>query len=59
MSILAASKQLDAVNLGDDISYRKLAGKHNVCRSTLIRQAKGVLSPREDDRKCVVHAENG
>ena len=49
MSVKAAIQELDAADSDEDISYRKLAAKHRICRSTLTRQAKGIHVSRQDD----------
>ena len=48
MSVKAAIKELRAADSDEDISYRKLAQKHHICRSTLARQAQGIHASRDD-----------
>jgi hypothetical protein len=48
MSVKAAIKELRAADSDEDISYRKLAKKHHICRSTLARQAQGIHALRDD-----------
>jgi hypothetical protein len=47
-SIHAAVEDLETRDDGDDISYQKIADKHNVERSTLTRRARGQNQPRKE-----------
>jgi hypothetical protein len=47
-SIYAAVEDLELRDDGDDISYQKIADKHNVERSTLTRRARGQNQLRKE-----------
>ena len=49
MSVKAAIEELRAAESDEDISYRKLAKKHSVCRHTVSRRAQGVHASRADE----------
>ena len=48
MSINAAIKELESTDVGEQLSYRKLAKKHSVSRVTLAERAQGIHASVQD-----------
>jgi hypothetical protein len=49
MSVKAAIQELEAATSEEDILFRRLAKKHDICWLTLARQVKGIYALRQDD----------